>query len=161
MKILSKTVFILSGIFLILCSNVYAADSNQQMSPEEAKQFVKDAVVYALETRDPNMDYGKYVSKDFINPIDGNTFNYEQWVAHQKHIKGLVKSMKPTFDLMVSEGNHVAAIYKIDIVKNDNSRLTVKDMAFFTIKDKKVVYCEELTRLVSGNTQDKNIGSTK
>jgi hypothetical protein len=135
--------------------------ADQSMTADEAKQFVKNAVVYALENRDPQMDYSKYVSRDFINPIDGNTFNYEQWVAHQKHIKNLVKSMKPTFNLMVVEGDHVAAIYQIDLVKNDGSKLKVKDMAFFKIKNKKIIYCEELTRLVKGNEEDKNIGSTK
>lgn len=143
--------------FILLCffSNLYA------MTPDASKQFVKDAVVYALTNKDPNMDYSKYVAKNFINPIDGNVFNYEQWVTHQKNIKAMVKSMTPTFDLMVAEGDHVAAIYHIDIVKNDGSKLTVKDMAFFKIDHGKVVYCEELTRLLKGNEADKNIGSTK
>ncbi len=145
---------------LLLCffTNLYATTP---MTPDASKQFVKDAVNYALTNRNPNMDYSKYVSKNFENPIDGNVFNYKQWVAHQKHIKSLVKSMKPTFDEMVAEGNNVAAIYHIDIVKNDGSKLVVKDMAFFKIKNNKVVYCEELTRLIKGDKTDKNIGSTK
>ncbi|MDX2163919.1 MAG: hypothetical protein SFW07_00705 [Gammaproteobacteria bacterium] len=146
---------VLALILFALCSNLYA------MTSDESKQFVKDAVVYALTNKDPNMDYSKYVSKSFKNPIDGNVFNYQQWVAHQKHIKSLVKSMKPTFDEMVAEGNNIAAIYHIDIVKNDGSKLVVKDMAFFKLKNNKVVYCEELTRLIKGKVKDKNIGSTK
>ena len=114
-----------------------------------------------LTNKDPNMDYSKYVAKNFVNPIDGNVFNYEQWVAHQKHIKSMVKSMTPKFDLMVAEGNDVAAVYYIKIIKNDGSELVVKDLAFFKIKDNKIIYCEELTRLVKGNVADKNIGSTK
>ena len=145
-----KTIFAL--VLLVIFSNAYAMDS---------KQFVKEAVVYALENHDSNMDYSKYVSKSFVNPIDGNVFNYQQWVTHQKHIKSMVKSMTPKFNLMVAEGNNVAAIYNIDIVKNDGSKLTVKDMAFFKIKNNKVVYCEELTRLVKGSETDKNIGSTQ
>jgi hypothetical protein len=107
------------------------------------------------------MGYGKYVSKDFLNPIDGNTFNYEQWVAYQKRIKSMVKSMKSTFDYRIAEGNDVAAIFRIKLVKNDGTELEVKDMGFFKIKDHKIVYMEELARLAQGNEQDKNIGSTK
>lgn len=147
--------FIFGLIILCFAANLFA------MTPDQSKQFVKDAVIYALTNKDPNMDYGKYVAKDFINPIDGNVFNYEQWVTHQKHIKTMVKSMTPNFDLMVAEGNNVAAIYHIDIVKNDGSKLVVKDMAFFKIDHDKVVYCEELTRLIKGDETDKNIGSTK
>lgn len=146
---------LLSLVLLCFFSNLYA------MSPNESKQFVKDAVNYALTNRNPHMDYSKYVSKDFVNPIDGNVFNYKQWVTHQKHIKSLVKSMKPIFDEMVAEGDNVAAIYHIDIVKNDGSKLVVKDMALFKIKNNKIVYCEELTRLIKGNVKDKHIGSTK
>lgn len=145
----------------VLMFPVVSANADQAMTPDQAKTFVKNAVIYVLENKDPNMDYSKYVSKDFINPIDGNTFNYDQWVAHQKHIKGMVKSMVPTFDLMVAEGDQVAAIYHIVLTKNDGSSLIVKDMAFFKIKDNKIVYCEELTRLVQGDQEDKNIGSTK
>jgi hypothetical protein len=153
--------FIFSGMLLIQFSNIYATDSDQQMSPKEAKQFVKHAVNYALENMDPNMDYSKYVSKDFINLIDGNKFDYEQWVVHQKHIKSSLKSMKATFDSMVAESNHVAAIFRVHLIKKDGSELEVKDMGFFKIKNHKIVYVEELTRLIKGNEADKNIGSTK
>ncbi len=149
---------ILAALFLTTSS--FAA-AEKPMSPVAAKKLVKDAVTYALETRDPDMDYSKYVSKDFINPIDGNTFIYEQWVTHQKDIKAMTKSVKPTFDLMVAEGNHVAAIFRVNIIKNDGSELEVKDMAFFEIKNNKIVRVEELTRLLKGAETDKDIGSTK
>lgn len=157
MKYLLKIVCIATTLFIPI-ENSYAQGT---MTAEEQKQLVKNAVIYALETRDPNMDYSKYVAKDFINPIDGNVFNYDQWVTHQKNIKKIVKSMQPTFDLLVAEGNHVAAIYRINIIKNDGSKLEVKDMAFFTIKNQKISYCEELTRLIKGDQKDKDIGSTK
>lgn len=159
MKYLSKTILTLTSIFCIIANlNVFA---NSKMSSDESKQFVKNAVIYALENTNPNMDYSKFVSKNFVNHIDGNKFNYEQWVTHQKNIKKIVKSMKPTFNLLIAEDNNVAAIYYIKIEKNDGSELEVKDMAFFKIKDHKIIYCEELTRLTQGNQLDKNIGSTK
>ncbi|HEV2613960.1 MAG TPA: hypothetical protein VGV92_04550 [Gammaproteobacteria bacterium] len=146
---------ILALLLLVISSNVYAMDATQ------SKQFVKDAVVYALENKDPNMDYGKYVSHDFVNPIDGKVFNYQQWVTHQKHIKAMVKSMTPKFDWMVADGDNVATIFYITIIKNNGEKLVVKDLAFFKINHDKVVYCEELTRLIKGNVKNKNIGSTK
>lgn len=161
MKSIFKIILVIT-LFLCTIQFGYCDDANsQEMSSEQAKQFVKNAVVYALENMDPNMDYSKYVSKDFINPIDGETFNYDQWVTHQKHIKELVKSMKPTFDLMIAEGDYVATIFHVHLIKKDGSELNVKDMAFFKIKNHKIVYVEELTRLINGSEQDKNIGSTK
>jgi ABC-type antimicrobial peptide transport system ATPase subunit len=107
---------LLSVISLSLCTSAY---SSQTLSPDAAKQLVKTAVTYVLENPNPDMDYSKYVSKDFINPIDGNTFNYDQWVTHQKNIKNMLKSMKPTFNFMMTEGNNIFAIYHIKLIKKD------------------------------------------
>lgn len=73
----------------------------------------------------------------------------------------MVKSMKPVFDLMVAEEDHVAAIFRVQIIKKDGSELEVKDMGFFHIKNHKIDYVEELSRLIKGSEEDKNIGSTK
>ena len=147
-------------ILINLLLKCYAAE-NLQMSAEKSKQLVKDAVIYALENMDPNMDYSKYVSKNFINHVDDNVFNFNEWVKHQKDIKAIVKSMKPTFDLLVAEKDYVAAIYRIHIIKKDGSELDVKDMGFFKIKNHTIVYVDELTRLINGNKEDSNIGSMK
>jgi hypothetical protein len=147
---------LLLALFLNACNN-----QNFQNPPEDSKQFVKTAVIYALETRDPNMDYSKYVSKNFINHVDSNTFDFKQWVTHQKNIKSLIKSIKPDFKYMVSDGTNVAAVYFIHLIKNDGSELDVKDIAYFRIKDHKIIYVDELTHLITGNQADKNIGSLK
>jgi hypothetical protein len=80
---------------------------------------------------------------------------------HQKNIKSLIKSMTPDFKYMVSDGTHVAAVYFIYLTKNDGSKLGVKDIAYFTLKDHKIIYVDELTHLIKGNQADKNIGSMK
>ena len=155
-----KIVLIVGCLGILAASPIWAGEP-AAMSSKEMKQLVKDAVNYALTNRDPHMDYSKYVSKDFINPIDGNRFDFEQWATHQKNIKKMVKSMTPVFDNIVAEGDQVAAIFYVDIVKNDGSKLRVKDMGFFKIKDGRIVYVEELTRLVKGDEKDKEIGSTR
>jgi hypothetical protein len=156
----SLRIILKSCLAFLIFHNTYA-DSAQEISSENAKQFVKDAVVYALENKDPNLDYSKYVSKDFVNLIDGNKFKYTQWVEHQKHIKSQIKSMSPIFDLLIAEGNQVAAIFRIKLIKKDGSELEVKDIGIFKIKNHKIVYVEEVTRLIKGSEKDKDIGSTK
>ena len=129
------------------------------MRPDEAKQFVIDAVIYALENRDPNMDYGKYVSKNFINTIDDKRFNFEQWIQHIKSIKSVVQSMQPNFDCVVSDGKNVFASYHVKSVKNDGSEIIVKDLGHFIIEDRKVIYCDELTKLIQGGDEDQDFAS--
>jgi len=129
------------------------------MTPDEANQFVIDAVIYALENRDPGMDYGRYVSADFINTIDDKRFDFEQWVQHLKSIKSVVRSMKPTFDCVVSDGKNVFASYYVKSVKNDGGEIIVKDLAHFVVEDRQVIFCDELTKLIQGGDEDQNFAS--
>lgn len=129
------------------------------MQADEAKQFVIDAVHYALETRDPNMDYGKYVSQDFINTIDDKRFNFEQWVQHIKNIKAVVKSMTPTFDCLISDGRNVFASYHVKSIKNDGEEIFVKDLGHFVIENAKIIYCDELTKMLKGGEQNQGFAS--
>lgn len=52
--------FFLSLFFIIFASfSAYASDTKDTaLSPEAAKAFVRDAVIYALENNDPKMDSG-------------------------------------------------------------------------------------------------------
>ena len=69
--------------------------------------------------------------------------------------------MKPTFISMIAEGNTVAAVYRIHLIKNDGSEMDVKDIAFFVIKNNKLIFVDELTHMMKGNEKDKEIGSMK
>lgn len=131
------------------------------MKPDDAKQLVIDAVNYALENMDPNMDYGKYVSRKFINTIDDKHFNFEQWVQHIKNIKAVVQSMRATFACIVSDGNNVFASYHVKSIKKDGGEINVKDLAHFVIEDGKIIYCDELTKLMQGGEEDAGFASMK
>lgn len=50
-----------SSLLLCLIANVYA------MTPGKSRQFVKDAVIYALTNKDPNMDYSNW---NYTHPME-------------------------------------------------------------------------------------------
>jgi len=129
------------------------------MTPEQAKQFVIDAVIYALENRDPNLDYSKYVSENFVNTIDDKRFNFQEWTQHLENIKAIVTSIKPTFDCIISDGKNVFASYHVKSVKPNGEEIVVKDLGHFVIEDGKIVYCDELTKLIQGGQNDHGFAS--
>ncbi len=154
MKFLFKAISLFTLIFMLPLTTAFAT-----MSAEQSKAFVQRAVIYALQNKPIN--YGKYASLDLIVHVDGNTFNFVQWVKHLNDIKKEAQSIQPTFLQMIAEDNHVATIFKVNIVKTDGSKLEIKDLAFFEIKDNKIIYVDELTRLTKGDLKDKDIGSLK
>lgn len=155
-----QKLILLVAISLSHLSLGYALEKTS-LSPAESEALVKKAVKYALLNRNPDLDYGRYVAKNFVNVVDGNTFNFEEWVAHQKHIKSITTSMRPIFKWIIAKEDEVAVLFHIHLTKSDGSQLEVKDMGFFKIKNHKIVYVEEITRLVKGDESDKNIGSMK
>ena len=102
---------------------------------------------------------GKYVSKNFINTIDDKKFNFDQWVQHQKNIKNMIQSMKPHFDYLVSDGKYVAVGFHVHTIKKDGGEIHVKDMALFVIENSKIIFCDELTRMVKGGPEDEGFAA--
>lgn len=153
--------FLISTTFFFISFSTDCAAASQQMTPAELKQFMKEAIVYAVENMDPHMDYGKYVASDYIQHIDGETFNFNQWAQHMRDIKLQMKSQSISFDDAIAEGDKVTIVGTFYGVKKDGSEVSVKMMGIFTIKNHKVVYGDELTHLLTGNAADENIGSLR
>jgi hypothetical protein len=152
MKYLLKLLFILC--ISIFSLTVYA-DQNQAMTPEQSTLWIQQALHYgfAMDTT----DYSKYISKDYIEHIDGQTFNYQQWLHHMLSIKNMMKAYNLSFDEIVVEGDQIATSYVVHATKKDGSKLDIRIIAIFKIKNGKMVYCDELTHLLNGPASEKNL----
>lgn len=148
---------ILLALLLVFSLSSYA--QSQNMSPTETRQFITDAITYAVNNMDPNLDYSKYVSPNYIQHIDGQTMNFCQWAQHMKDIKALMKSQKVVIENVIAESNEAAINETVYNTKKDGSQIVVKVIGFFKIKNHKMIYGDELTYLIKGPKQDKNIGS--
>lgn len=123
------------------------------------KELVKKAIIYAIENRDPNLDYSKYISKDYVQHVDGKTFNFAQYVQHMEHIKNILKSMSVFFQDIIAEGNKVVTVHIVKGTKEDGTEMAAKVIALFTVKDGKIVSCDELTHMIKGQEEDRDMGS--
>jgi hypothetical protein len=144
MRRLSKYILTIA-FFLLGFGNSYASDL-QPMSPDESKQFIKNAIEYSMGNMDPNMDYSKYISTSFIKHGDGKKLNFEQWVKRQKEIKAAGTLRKPIFSYIIADGDRVGTMYRVHITTKDGTESDVMDLEFFKIKNHKVIEVDELTR---------------
>lgn len=153
MKYLVKFIMILS-LYYGLCTFALA---QKQMTPAEMHNWIQEALHYGFDMK--TEDYTKYMSTDYIEHIDGKVFNFKQWLHHMKGLKDMMKSYRLTFDEIVAEKNKIAASYVVHATKKDGSKLDIRIIAIFKIKDSKMVYCDELTHVLSTQETDKEIGS--
>lgn len=151
MKFLKLCMIILFG----LMSCKVFADQNQPMTPEQSKQWIQQALHYgfAMDTT----DYSKYMSNEYIEHIDGQTFNYHQWLHHMLDLKSMMKSYSLSFDEIVTEGNQIATSYVVHAIKKDGTKLDIRIIAIFKIQNGKMIYCDELTHLLNGPASEKNL----
>ena len=130
------------------------------MTPDETKEFVKEVFSNTIENMDATEEtYAKYFSKDYVQYVDGKTLTYDDFIAHMKEQKNIMKSAKVTFRHMIVEGDTVATVHLIDGIKKDGGIIEAQVNALLQIKDKKIVLCDELTHLIKGKKSDRDLGS--
>lgn len=126
-------------LFLLAMTQVYGAD----MPPDKAKKWLKEALHYGFDLK--TTDYTKYMSEKYEEHINGKVFNFQEWIHHMDGLKAMMKSYKLVFDAIVVEGDQIGASYRVNALKKDGTKLEVKVIAIFKIKDQKMIYCDELT----------------
>lgn len=149
-------------IYLLMLASFFlqisiAVAQKKSMSVTQMHAWIKEALHYGFDMQ--TTDYTKYMSTDYVEHIDGKVFNFRQWLHHMNGLKGLMKSYTLKFDEIVAEGNQVATSYVVHAIKKDGSKLAIRIIAIFKIKDGKMVYCDELTHVLNGKPADKAIGS--
>ena len=130
---------------------------NSPMTPEHMQSWLKEALHYGFDMK--TTDYTKYMSTDYVEHIDGKVFNFPQWLHHMSGLKEMMKSYSLTFDEVLAEGDKIAASYVVHATKKDGSKLEIRIIAIFKIKNGKMIYCDELTHVLNGEKKDQEIGS--
>jgi hypothetical protein len=158
MKNLIFSFLTILSIIVLTISISYAGES--KMTSDEMKNFVKEVFTNTIENMHATEDtYNKYFSKDYVQYVDGKTLKYNDFIAHMKAQKNIIKSIKVTFKYMVVEKDTVSTIHVVEGIKKDGGVIETQVNALFQIKDKKIVLCDELTHLIKGEKSDRNLGS--
>src|SRR5579862_8411692 len=90
------------------------------MTPTETKKFIRETFMSVLENMNATEEiYSKYFSKDYIQYVNGKTLNYNDFVAHMKTLKAVMKSIKVSFKHIIVEDDKVVTIHLIDGIKKD------------------------------------------
>lgn len=127
---------------------------------EAHKELIKKAFRNTVEAQTlDDEQIARYFDASYIQHVDGTTIGYKQFVDHLYAQRKTVSSMKITFLNLACEGDIVFSNHTVTILKKDGTTIKAKVLAQFTIKDNKIIACDELTHIVGGTQQDKDLGS--
>ncbi|UKB77850.1 hypothetical protein [Chryseobacterium sp. MEBOG07] len=124
------------------------------------KHFIQQVFKEVLEN--PVFDellIEKYFSKEYIQLVDHNQLNYEEFVLHIKKLKEKVAEQKMEIISHAENGNIIFTNHIAKSTLKNGNKVSHKVLAEFTILDHKIIRCDELTLLVEGNHTEKNLGS--
>lgn len=91
----------------------------------------------------------EYVSSDYTLILDGKRFTYGDYAQRLAFYKANEKSVKVIFERFVEEGNSVSTVHRAHIVKQDGTELNLEILAHFEFQGDKLIFCQELTRLLA------------
>lgn len=128
---------------------------------------ISQIVVDTLQTvvSSPVHDESKIAT--FFDPgyhqvVDGNHMDYPDFIKHMAVLKSLTKQMRVVIKSVVCEGDTVFTHHVVKVEKNQGERSEFEVLARFTISSfGRIIRCEELTRMTSGVSDDRNLGSRR
>ncbi|MFI8417622.1 nuclear transport factor 2 family protein [Serratia sp. NPDC078593] len=125
-----------------------------------ASEIVTQALrqVVACQQHQPTV-IAAFFAQDYQQSVDGHTLDYLQFVQHMALLKQLTRSMTLRLLAVVAQGETVFTHHRVAVEKRDGSRSEVQVLAHFTVRAGRIVRCDELTRLLSGDAADADLAS--
>jgi len=130
------------------------------MMPNETKQWIYEIFKNVLES--PNVTeetIAKYFSQELVWRVDGKSLGYADFMAHITTLKAVTETIKSTSEHLIVDNDGICSVHIVDVVKKDGSKVKAKVIAFFQVKDQKIILCDELTHIVEGSKSDHDLGS--
>lgn len=127
-----------------------------------SKSFIERVFKEVIEDLNANEKIiSQYFSPHYMQHVDGHHLNYEDFVQHMLVQKSLLDSIKVCIERCVIEGSAICTVHRVDAIKKNGEKIAIKVIAYFEVKNKKIILCDELTHLLEGDEKNQNIGSIK
>jgi hypothetical protein len=101
----------------------------------------------------------KYFSPQYSQTVDGKTLDFTQFCQHVQVQKQATKSITIHFKALAEEGDFVFSHHIAKAELCDHRTVKFQIFAEFRFQDGKLIACNELTRMLCGNPDDRDLGS--
>ncbi|QNK63877.1 nuclear transport factor 2 family protein [Pedobacter sp. PAMC26386] len=127
---------------------------------KDYKLLLKEVFTTVLESTLYNEELiNRYFSQNYIQQVDGKTLYFEGFKQHMKVLKNDMLSIQIDIQTLVQEGNIVFSNHMVSGTTKENRKGLVQVIAEFRFEGDQIAYCNELTHLVAGSPQERDLGS--
>ncbi|KAB1645645.1 MULTISPECIES: nuclear transport factor 2 family protein [unclassified Pseudoclavibacter] len=104
----------------------------------------------------------RHFSDKYRQCTNGDWTTREQFAEHIEHLRVITSSAKIKVLDELTDGDHYAERHRVVVTKRDESTVEQEVYVFARLdSDGKFLSLEEVTRMVQGDEQDRNIGSAR
>lgn len=122
---------------------------------------VKQALEIALTDLGSNLPMiEEYFHPDYIQLVDGKRLDFQGFVAHLRSLGEKVDRLELVFERLFGEGDNVCSVHRVNVAKKDGTFAQIKVIAYFQLSGDRIILCDELTRVISGDEGDAELGSS-
>lgn len=126
---------------------------------DSAKKYIQQALISTLSANIPVSDLSNFFTENYTQWVDGKTMSYKEFLLHAAELKKVVLNFSIEIQECIWNAPIAADIHTIHVMKKDGKKLHFKVIAFFTFDNNKISHVNEMTYLLQGDTEDKNLGS--
>jgi len=130
--------------------------------PTVTQEWIHNMFTDVIENQTADEEaVSQYFSKDFVQYVNGHTLNYDDFVEHIRALKAAIHSVKYTIERCMIQGNSFFTIHRVDAINNKGEEVIARIIAYFEVKEGKIVLCDEMTKLLAGSKEEEDLGSRK
>ncbi len=124
------------------------------------KQTFKKAFTELLESSEVNeKDIEKFFSKDYVQYADGKKLNYHEFIKHMHTLKKSLTYLKVSMKSIAQENDIIFTNHLISGETKDKKTFSGEVIAEFRISNNQIYYCNELTHMIEGEDENRDLGS--
>jgi ketosteroid isomerase-like protein len=128
------------------------------MTTEEARRFLQRVFDRLFDPASTAEEVGAFFSPDYVQDVDGRRLDRGEFMNHVRMLKNTLEGATVTFKQIAADGQTIADIHVVEARKKNGERVRVKVIAFYTLQNGKISSIEELTYLLEGRSEDRDLG---
>lgn len=103
--------------------------------------------------------FAELLTPDYVQRVDGKELDYAGFLTHTAALQASLRSSRVTFERVVTDGRSAATVHIAEAVKTNGDRIRLKVIAYYEFRGQRISLVDELTHLLDGTEQDRDLGS--
>lgn len=109
----------------------------------------------------PVEDFTAAFSQKYRQSVDGHELDFAAFTEHLAALRNVLQTLDINILAIASNGNEVLTHHRAIARKNNGAISHTEVYAHFTVENNLITRCQELTRLISGDEEDRDLGSRR